>query len=148
MANNVENKIEIISRDTGAVEVVDNVEELAQALQIVERNSFEPVARIDSELRTLKQGEFIDGVFCGVVELDGQWGKYKVVRLLWNNSGVIEFALLSGIQLVSQIEKMGLVVNKTAIRIQSVGIEKGENGTYTKYAIYLLKEKKGGKENE
>ena len=106
---------------------------------MVERNAFKRVAQIDCEIVTLKPSESVQGVYCGLVELEGQWGKYRALKLLMNAKGVPKFVLLPGIQLVGQVEKLPLIPNQTAIEIEGISLERGENGNYVKYAIYLLK---------
>ena len=133
-----ENAIEVVNKTTGEVSSID-LGSIETALALVERNSFKRVAQIDCEIVTLKPSESVQGVFCGLVELEGQWGKYRAVKLLMNSHGVPKFVLLPGIQLVGQIEKLPLVVNRTPIEIEGLSLEKGENGNYVKYAIYLLK---------
>jgi hypothetical protein len=138
MNTSSENAIEVVNKTTGEVSSID-LGSIENALTLVERNSFKRVAQIDCEIVTVKPSESVQGVFCGIVELEGQWGKYKAVKLLMNAHGVPKFVLLPGIQLVGQIEKLPLVVNRTPIEIEGLSLEKGENGNYIKYAIYLLK---------
>jgi len=137
-ANNEVRAVEVVNKTTGEVSSIDLVS-IETALALVERNSFKRVAQIDCEIVSLKPSESVQGVYCGLVELEGQWGRYKAVKLLMNAHGVPKFVLLPGIQLVGQIEKLPLVVNRTPIEIEGLSLEKGENGTYTRYAIYLLK---------
>jgi len=137
-ANNEVRAVEVVNKTTGEVSSID-LNSIENALALVERNSFKRVAQIDCEIVSLKPSESVQGVYCGLVELEGQWGRYKAVKLLMNSHGVPKFVLLPGIQLVGQIEKLPLVVNRTPIEIEGLSLEKGENGNYVKYAIYLLK---------
>lgn len=135
--------VEIVDQRTGEVsfEEVDS-SLLANAVATVSAGNFYPVARIDSELVKLEVGESIDGVYSGVLTLDGQWGSFDAVRLLVKRDGVVGFVLLAGVQLVGQVRKMNLVPYKTAIRVEAVSQEKSQNGTYTVYAIYLLSQRR------
>ena len=137
-ANNDVRAVEVVNRTTGEVSSID-LSSIETALALVERNAFKRVAQIDCEIVSLKPSESVQGVFCGLVELEGQWGPYKAVKLLMNAKGVPKFVLIPGIQLVGQIEKLPLIVNKTPIEIEGVSFEQGENGRYLKHAIYLLK---------
>jgi len=136
--NDVRGVVPVVNKTTGEISSID-LNSIENALSLIERNSFRRVAQIDCEIVTLKPSESVQGVFCGLVELDGQWGKYRAVKLLMNANGVPKFVLLPGVQLVGQIEKLPLIVNQTAIEIEGLSLEKGENGQYVKYAIYLLR---------
>jgi|YNPMSStandDraft_2_1061718.scaffolds.fasta_scaffold19516_3 hypothetical protein len=137
-ANNEVREIEVVNKTTGEITSVD-FESIENALALVERNAFKRVAQIDCEIVSMKPSESVQGVYCGIVNLEGQWGPYKAVKLLMNAKGVPKFVLIPGIQLVGQIEKLPLIVNKTPIEIEGVSFEQGENGRYLKHAIYLLK---------
>lgn len=131
--------VEVVNQRTGEVSVESfDSASLADAVAAVSSGNFVPVARIDSELVKLEIGDSIEGVFAGIVKLDGQWGEFEAVRLLAKRNGVVGFVLVAGVQLVGQVKTMRLVENKTAIKIEAVEHQKSHNGTYTVYAVYLL----------